>query len=108
MLKGSVKDELGAVISNAHVVIHCDSSGHGVGLDTKACMKDDLIVTSDSQGEFSATFPPGFYDVFVSAVAFSPACRKVRLKQGRDATVDFTLKPDPLVTEELGTRYEFR
>jgi hypothetical protein len=73
ILKGSVKDELGAVISNAHVVIHCDSSGHGVGLDTKACMKDDLIVTSDSQGEFSATFPPGFYDVFVSAVAFSPA-----------------------------------
>ncbi len=47
---------------------------------------------------------PGFYDVFAAAPAFTPACRKARVKSGGKVTIRFRLAPDPLYGAEMGTR----
>jgi hypothetical protein len=57
-------------------------------------------------GQFESEVPPGFYDVFISAMGFSPQCRKMRVKLGQMARYDAKLKADPLVTKELGDRFE--
>ena len=98
-LKGRVTDEMGAVIPRARIVVHWDPSGNQKGFDSK---RDDLILTTNERGEFEEEMPPGFYDLFVSAAAFSPACRKIRLKQEPHGAVNFKLKADPLVSKELG------
>jgi hypothetical protein len=103
-LRGVVSDPEGAAISGAHVVIHWDSSGNGVGLASNVGVKQDLVLATDASGLFSANLPPGFYDVFVSAEAFSPDCRKVRTKSGIVA-YKTKLKLSPIVAQELqGTR----
>jgi hypothetical protein len=56
---------------------------------------------TDGNGSFSVELPSGFYDVFVSAMAFSPDCRKLRIQQVPQ-NVRFRLKVDPLVQDELG------
>src|SRR5262245_44106121 len=78
-LRGTVSDSEGAVITNAEVFIHWDSSGSSVGLTTNAGPFQDTKVKTDQRGHFEVTLPPGFYDVMVSANAFSPQCKKVRL-----------------------------
>jgi hypothetical protein len=43
-------------------------------------------VVADDSGRYSAKVPAGFYDVFVSAMAFTPAATKVRVKEGQPTT----------------------
>jgi hypothetical protein len=45
--------------------------------------------------------PAGFYDLFVSAMAFTPTAAKVRVKQGQRMTFNANLRVDPLVSKEL-------
>jgi hypothetical protein len=97
-LSGMVRDSEGAVISGAHIFIHWDPSGSEVGLTTN---KQDLTVTTDDNGSFSAELPPGFYDVLVTATAFSPDCRKIRLKAGQTATFNAKLNVSLIVVKEL-------
>jgi hypothetical protein len=78
-LRGVVRDSEGAIISGAHIFIHWDASGSKVGLTTNIGITEDRTLISDAKGLFSADLPPGFYDVFVSATAFSPDCRKIRV-----------------------------
>jgi hypothetical protein len=85
-LTGTVRDSAGGVISGAHIFIHWDPSGSTVGLTTNVGIKQDLTITTDANGSFSAELPPGFYDVLVSATAFSPDCRKIRLKARETVT----------------------
>jgi hypothetical protein len=101
-LSGVVRDSEGAVISDAHIFIHWDSSGSKVGLTTNVGIKQDLVLTTDTNGLFSAELPPGFYDVFTSAMAFSPDCKKIRVKNGETATFNAKLKLSPLVAKEIG------
>jgi hypothetical protein len=100
-LKGTVTDNAGAPISDAMILVHWDSAGSTVGLVTNVGIKKDLTIKADHHGSFAADLPAGFYDVFVSAMAFTPASRKVRILR---APVDFTLRMDvdPLITKELG------
>jgi hypothetical protein len=70
-LSGTVRDSEGAVISNAHIVVHWDSSGSNYLKDNLG-IKQDIAATTDASGRFSVELPPGFYDVFVTATAFSP------------------------------------
>jgi hypothetical protein len=66
-----VRDSESAVIANAHVVVHWDSSGSNYLKDNLG-IKQEIAATTDSTGHFSVELPPGFYDVFVTAMAFTP------------------------------------
>jgi hypothetical protein len=100
-LGGRIVDSEGAAIAGARVLIHWDSAGSTVGLSDNVGIQQDLIVTTKANGEYSANVPAGFYDVFVSAMAFTPTAGKVRVKQGHRVTYNSALKPDPLVFKEL-------
>lgn len=101
-INGQITDSEGAVIANARVLVHWDSSGSTVGLKDNIGISHDVTVVTDNAGRYSANVPAGFYDVFVSAMAFTPAATKVRVKEGRLTTFNTSLKADPLVSKELG------
>lgn len=102
-IRGQITDSAGAVIAKARVLIHWDVSGSTVGLSGNV---EDLLVMTDANGRYSATVPPGFYDVFVSATGFTPIATKVRVKEGKNAMFDARLPPDPLVVAELGDQFD--
>lgn len=99
-LSGTVRDSEGAVIANAHVVVHWDPSGSNY-LKDNIGIKQDIAATTDSSGHFSVELPPGFYDVFVSAMAFTPHCDKVRVKDKEPRTYEVKLKISPVRSKEL-------
>ena len=101
-ITGEIVDSEGAAIAHARVLVHWDSAGSTVGLSDNIGIQHDVIVTTDTTGRYSAVVPAGFYDVFVSAMAFTPTVAKVRVKQGQRATFSTKLRADPLVTKELG------
>jgi len=100
-LNGVVTDVSGGAIAGAVIVIHWDSSGSKVGLHSNVGIKEDLVVRTGANGDFSVNLPPGFYDVFISSMAFTPVCRKVRLNAGSTVTFDPKLRLDVLVSAEL-------
>jgi hypothetical protein len=103
VITGTISDSEGAAIKNARVLIHWDPSGSTVGLTDNIGTKQDVIVVTDERGQYSATVPPGFYDLFVTAMAFTPVATKVRVKEGQHASFNAKLRADRLVTKELGT-----
>jgi len=100
-ISGRVTDSEGAALAKARVLLHWDPSGSAVGLTDNIGIKDDVTVTTDANGNYSLNVPAGFYDVFVSAMAFTPTAAKVRLKQGKRTQFSAKLRADPLVTKEL-------
>ena len=101
VIAGRVTDSEGAAIPNARVLIHWDSSGSKVGLTDNIGIREDVIVLTNGNGGYSADVPVGFYDVFISAEAFTPIAAKVRVKPGHQTPFSVKLKVDPLVSEEL-------
>ena len=99
-ITGEIVDSEGAAIANARVLVHWDSAGSTVGLSDNVGIQHDVTVTTDSNGRYLAEVPAGFYDVFVSAMAFTPTAAKVRVKKTR-ITYNSRLRPDPLVSHEL-------
>jgi len=104
-ITGQITDSEGAAISNARVLVHWDPSGSTVGLVDNIGIKQDVIAVTDASGHYSAQVPAGFYDVFVSATAFTPMATKVRVKKDQAGTFSPKLSVDPLVTKELGDRF---
>ncbi len=100
-LSGSVKDTEGAAIAGARVLIHWDPSGSQVGLKTNVGIKQDIELISREDGSFEVELPPGFYDVFVSAMVFTPECRKVRVREGESAVFKAKLRVSAIVSREL-------
>jgi hypothetical protein len=80
-------------------VIHWDPAGSNY-LGDNVGIKADITVSTDSDGKFSLELPSGFYDVFVTATAFTPHCEKIRLKD-RPKTFDVKLKVSPVASKEL-------
>src|SRR5579871_3264418 len=99
-LSGRITDTEGAVIANAHVVIHWDASGSTYVKDNLGT-KQDVVLSTDHDGSFSAEIPPGFYDVFVSAAAFSPYCEKVRVREAQKRPFKARLKVSAVTSKEL-------
>jgi hypothetical protein len=64
-------------------------------------MKEDVTIASDSRGRFSLELTPGFYDVFVTATAFSPHCDKIRLRGKGTKSYEITLKVSPITSKDL-------
>jgi len=104
-LKGTVTDSEGAAIRGAHVIVHWDQSGSRTGLKDNLGVKQDMTLETNQKGEFAVDLPPGFYDVFVSAPAFAPDSRKIRIKPEQTSTYRAKLKADPRVTRELGDQF---
>lgn len=100
-VSGTVRDAMGAAISDAHVMVHWDPSGSNYPKDINGDARQDISVTTGKDGRFSVELKPGFYDVFVAAMAFSPHCEKVLLK-GKELKVSVTLDVSPTVTKETG------
>ncbi len=90
-ISGHINDSQGAAIANARVIVHWDSSGSAVGLKDNVGIRHDVVVTTDASGKYSVGVPAGFYDVFVSAIAFTPTAAKVRVKQGQQTGYNSTL-----------------
>ena len=99
-LSGTVRDSEGAVIAKAHVVVHWDAAGSNY-LGDNVGIKDDITVSTDTNGRFSLELPPGFYDVFVAATAFAPHCEKIRLKEKQTKNVDVKLTISKVASKEL-------
>jgi hypothetical protein len=80
-LQGTVKDQSGAVVPGAKVVVTANSL---VGAKT---------VETDGSGYYRfANLPPDSYTISVTAKGFSTAKREVALEVGRLPNVDFTLE----------------
>jgi hypothetical protein len=90
-LRGTIKDQQGAAIARAFVLVHPDQINK---------RKNDRVLQTNSYGEYSIGLPPGFYDVFVSEVGFSPSCRKVWIRTGQTAVYDTMLVLDPVEIHE--------
>ena len=103
---GRVLDSEGAGIRNALVLVHWDDAGSSVGLSSNIGIRHDISVKTDSDGRFALDLPSGFYDVFISSQAFTPAALKIRVRGGIAAPIEVRLKADPLVTKELGHTYK--
>lgn len=58
-------------------------------------------MVTDASGQYSANVPAGFYDVFVSAMAFTPIAAKVIVKEGHGAVLTAKLYLDLLVSKEI-------
>ncbi len=104
-IAGRITDTEGAAIANARVLVHWDSSGSTVGLTDNIGIKQDVTAVTDAAGRYAVSVPPGFYDVFISPMAFTPAASKVRTKQGQRTVFNAKLRADPLVTKELGDEF---
>jgi hypothetical protein len=98
-ISGTVKDSEGAAVRGARIMVHLDSLASGLSEGA------DIVTTSDTKGQFKVEVAPGFYDVFVSAPAFSPQCTKVRVRQAEPAIYIPRLRPDPLVAKERGDTF---
>jgi|HubBroStandDraft_6_1064221.scaffolds.fasta_scaffold34742_2 Carboxypeptidase regulatory-like domain len=107
LLSGDVTDPEGAALKGARVIVIWDSSGGTLGIKDNVGTPDQRNAVTDVSGKYSIELPPGFYDVFVSAGAFSPTAAKVRVRAGQTTIHDATLHVDPTVSSELsGTRVE--
>ena len=100
-IQGEVVDSEGAAIARARILVHWDSSGSTVGLTDNIGLPQDVTAISDGSGHFSVRVPPGFYDLFVTAQAFTPVAAKVRVKSNVPVKFDVRLRADPKVSREL-------
>jgi Carboxypeptidase regulatory-like domain len=100
-IAGHVLDSEGGALANARVLLHWDPSGNKVGWSDNTGIPRDATAVTDVDGNYSISVPAGFYDVFASAMAFTPTAAKVRVQRGKVARHNVRLKIDPLVSKEL-------
>ncbi|HVP42821.1 MAG TPA: carboxypeptidase-like regulatory domain-containing protein [Terriglobales bacterium] len=94
VLSGQVASVVdGSPVARAWVLIH--PSGGGI---------EDVRITVERDGKFSAELPPGFYDVFVTAVGFAPTCSKVRLRAGQTTTYNPRIGVSKLESSQIASR----
>jgi hypothetical protein len=98
-IRGTIVDPVGAVIGNAYVLIHTDA------LDREHRVPYQMELRSNKKGEFTATVPSGFFDLFVGAEGFAPYSQKVRTYRGASQDIRVSLKLDPLFVKEYGDQF---
>jgi hypothetical protein len=101
LLQGVVTDSAGTMLTDAQLAVHWDPSASTTGLKPNVGILEDRFLKTDTHGAFYAEIPPGFYDLFVTAPGFSPACKKIRLTPDENATFNTKLHISPLVVTEL-------
>lgn len=105
-LTGAVEDAMNTPIAGALLIIRWDPAGAGI-LGDNIGIKAEICVRTGDGGAFTVDMPPGFYDVFAAARAFTPGCRRSD-KSGPPAKITFRLNADPLYSAERGDRFEVR
>jgi hypothetical protein len=60
----------------------------------------DEHLQTDGRGSFTVHLPPGTYDVFLSALGFSPFCRKVEVQRDAMTSLDMVLETNTLGMEK--------
>ena len=98
-LRGTITDSSGAALDDAIILVHWDSSGGDRRIGNIG-IKQDLVLRSSADGTFSADLVPGFYDVFVARRAFSPSCKKLRVRVGVTTVYNVQLEISALVLGE--------
>ena len=96
-VKGRVVDATDYGIANARLFFHRDPTGSVPSANVGA--KQDGEVATDKDGNFEMSLPRGIYDVFVSAPAFSPYCKKIRVKRGLELKVKLSV--DQVTIKEM-------
>lgn len=96
----SVKDEQGAVVGNAFVLVRADS------LERENPVPFSSEIRTDSLGHWKRIIPRGFYDVFIASTGFAPYCQKLRVHDGKSATINVVLKLDKLMSQEYGDTFD--
>jgi Carboxypeptidase regulatory-like domain len=99
-LSVNVTDELGAVIAKALVLLHADS------LERENPKAFNRELRTSTEGKAEAVLPSGFYDVFVASTGFAPRCEKLRVRDGKPATLKIVLSVDKVMSDEYGDRFE--
>jgi hypothetical protein len=102
---GRVTDPMGASIGNAIIDIHWNMPR---ATGPSQPHKIDTSTTTDKSGTFLIVLPPGFYDVCVHAIGFSPTCETVAIGKEQVVVYKTALKPSSLITTEYGDRFETR
>ena len=81
-LRGVVRDQSGAVVPGATVVLNDRASGQ------------TLTTTSKASGDYQLQqIPPATYDVVVSSSGFGSQTKRAELLVNQPATIDFSLSP---------------
>lgn len=95
-LRGVVVDETGAENWYSHIVIRDDLAGRPSG--TKSEVRTFMTART---GRFTANLQPGFYDLCVLADGYQPACRKIKIVDGKPLDVRITIKGDADVLDSV-------
>jgi hypothetical protein len=79
ILKGRIVDNYEhAPISRAYVLVHSYTD-------------NDVRASVDMDGKFSVALPAGYYDVFISAPGFDPACRHFEIESKKTSEYNVAL-----------------
>ena len=62
----------------------------------------DVQVRTDSNGKYAVALPHGVHDAFISADAYTPACRKIQIEPDGMMIFDAALKVNDLGMEITG------
>lgn len=63
------------------------------GLDERRkIVETEMAVHTDANGQFKFELAPGIYDVFISAVAFSPVTKQVNVEARKETVFNAKLK----------------
>ena len=92
-ISGTVADQAGAPLSRVEIVVTCIDNGRV------------WSVSTDKRGKFTApNLPLGDYVLGTFSAGLMTATRGVRLEDGKEEVVDFTLKLEvPAASQEAGT-----
>jgi hypothetical protein len=97
VLKGVVTDSVeGVPIYNAYVLVHKSFGSIG-----------DLRIPVTRDGHFSADLTAGFYDVFVTAIGFSPRCSKLKLEASKVTVYNPQLEMSKIESAETAEHGRF-
>jgi hypothetical protein len=84
-LHGIVTDPAEAVVSAATVEIMADVPGE---------QQNRIVVNTNYDGKFTSALTAGQYRVCVRSKGFEEICHCVRIEEGRDAQINFSLRMD--------------
>ena len=90
----TVEDATGAIIPGASIRLQHWEYDHG----QHARLVQDVTVTTDAQRHMSGELQPGVYDLFVSASAFEPVAKSVKIESGKQTQVISKLKMNRYVS----------
>lgn len=99
-LTGIVRDVTNSGVANARVTIHWDPTG-SPDPTANGKTRQDISVTTDKDGKFTAEVPSGYYDIFISAPAFDPQCEKLHLDQREKKSLEVKLSLSKITMKEM-------